>query len=154
MRHKKRGAEREGQVPAPQLGRLYINRSIKAPKSSASGGATSDSTKKGQVTPQFWETVSVGKRGRRIAAQYSPKATARQLHGGCCVTHAGGASQRAAQGAARPAVDSARRSADHLSGQTAVAEHATQREPKTAPICQLAAPSILHAARRCLATDI
>ena len=56
---------REGRMLAPQLGSLYVNRSIKAPKGSASGGATSDSTNKGQVTPQLKGTF----RSATVAAE-------------------------------------------------------------------------------------
>ena len=62
---KKRGAKREGQVPAPQVGTLRINQSIKAPKGSASGGATSVSTKKRQATPQLEGTF----RSATVAAE-------------------------------------------------------------------------------------
>ena len=89
MRRKKRGAMREGGMPAPQLGSLYVNRSIKAPKGSASGGVTSDSTKKRQATPQFKR----GFRSATVAAEL-PRSIAQKRRRVCFMVAAAESSVR------------------------------------------------------------
>ncbi len=63
-------------MPAPQVGRLRVNRSIKAPKGSASGGATSDSTKKRQATPQLEGTF----RSATVAAELPRSVAQKRQH--------------------------------------------------------------------------